>query len=163
MTSAGPLEGVRIIEMDAIGPVPLCGMILSGLGAEVVRITRPGGQAAYDDLGEAVVLRGRSTIELNMKDKGDVETLLGLVAKADALIEGMRPGVMERLGIGPAECLARNPGLVYGRGTGWGQTGPLARTAGHDINYIAMTGALHAIAQKDQIPTVPLNLAERTS
>jgi len=158
MTSAGPLEGVRIIEMDAIGPVPLCGMILSGLGAEVVRITRPGGQAAYDDLGEAVVLRGRSTIELNMKDKGDVETLLGLVAKADALIEGMRPGVMERLGIGPAECLARNPGLVYGRGTGWGQTGPLARTAGHDINYIAMTGALHAIAQKDQIPTVPLNL-----
>lgn len=155
---SGPLGGVRIIEMDAIGPAPLCGMILSGLGADVLRIARPGGQAAYDDLGEAVVLRGRRTLELNLKDGRDVATLLTLVERADGLIEGMRPGVMERLGIGPADCLARNQRLVYGRSTGWGQTGSLARTAGHDINYIALTGALHAIAQKDQVPTIPLNL-----
>lgn len=158
MNGAGPLDGIRIIEMDAIGPVPLCGMILSGLGAEVVRIARPGGQAAYDDLGEAVVLRGRRTVELNMKDSTDRERLLALVERADALIEGMRPGVMERLGIGPAECHARNSRLVYGRATGWGQSGPLSQTAGHDINYIALTGALHAIAQKGAVPTVPLNL-----
>lgn len=154
----GPLRGVRLIEMDAIGPVPLCGMILSGLGADVVRITRPGGQAAYDDLGEAVLHRGRRTVELDMKRDAGRDAFLALVENADALVEGMRPGVMERLGIGPDACLARNPRLVYGRATGWGQDGPLSRTAGHDINYIAMTGALHAIAQKDSPPTVPLNL-----
>ena len=158
MSGAGPLDGVRIIEMDAIGPVPLCGMILSGLGAEIVRIARPGGHAAFEDLGEAVVLRGRRAVELNLKDSDDLENLLSLVEHSDALIEGLRPGVMERLGIGPAECLMRNPRLVYGRSTGWGQTGPLARTAGHDINYIALTGALHAIAQKGGVPTVPLNI-----
>ena len=158
MMNNGPLHGVRLIEMDAIGPVPLCGMILSGMGADVVRITRPGGQAAYDDLGEAVLHRGRRTVALNLKDEGDREALLRLVAQADGLVEGMRPGVMERLGIGPEPCLARNPRLVYGRATGWGQHGPLAQRAGHDINYIAMTGALHAIAQAGQAPTVPLNL-----
>lgn len=158
MELSGPLNGVRLIEMDAIGPVPLCGMILSGLGADIVRVARPAGQAAYDDLGEAVVHRGRRTVELNLKEETGREAFFALVEQADGLMEGMRPGVMERLGMGPDDCLARNPRFVYGRATGWGQTGPLAQTAGHDINYIAMTGALHAIAQKDQLPTVPLNL-----
>ncbi len=144
--------------MDAIGPVPLCGMILSGLGAEIIRITRPGGQQAYDDVGEAVVLRGRSNLQLDLKSEADRAVLLELVERADGLMEGARPGVMERFGLGPDECLARNPGLVYSRMTGWGQQGPMRLTAGHDINYIAMTGALHAIAQEGQLSTVPLNL-----
>ncbi len=155
---AGPLSGIRLIEMDAIGPVPLCGMILSGLGAEIVRISRPGGQQAWSDVGEAVLLRGRTKVSLNLKDEADRAMLLDLVEQADGLIEGARPGVMERLGLGPEVCLARNPRLVYGRATGWGQEGPLRLTAGHDINYIAMTGALHAIAQPGFPPTVPLNL-----
>jgi len=155
---AGPLSGIRLIEMDAIGPVPLCGMILSGLGAEIVRIGRPGGQQAWSDVGEAVLLRGRRNVSLNLKSEADRATLLDLVERADGLIEGARPGVMERLGLGPDVCLARNPRLVYGRATGWGQQGPLRLTAGHDINYIAMTGALHAIAQEGMPPTVPLNL-----
>lgn len=154
----GPLDGVRLIEMDAIGPVPLCGMILSGLGADIVRIARPGGQAAYSDVGEAVLLRGRTTIELDLKAAGDRALLLDLVGRADALIEGSRPGVMEKLGLGPDQCLARNPRLVYGRVTGWGQDGPLRRQAGHDINYIAMVGALHALGEAGQVPPVPLNL-----
>jgi len=158
MTVSGPLHGIRIIELDAIGPVPLCGMILSGLGAEVIHVTRPGGHTAFDDLGEGVVLRGRRTLELNLKNAADRETLLKLVGRADALIEGMRPGVTERLGIGPDDCFARNPKLVYGRGTGWGQDGPRSQLAGHDINYIAMTGALHAIAQQGREPTIPLNI-----
>ncbi len=156
--TAGPLSGIRLIEMDAIGPLPLCGMILSGLGAEIVRIGRPGGQAAWSDVGEAVLLRGRTNITLDLKSAGDRELLLQLVERADGLMEGARPGVMERLGLGPDECLARNPRLVYGRVTGWGQDGPLRLKAGHDINYIALTGALHAIAQDGQVPTVPLNL-----
>lgn len=155
---AGPLSGIRLIEMDAIGPVPLCSMILSGLGAEIIRIARPGGQAAWSDVGEAVLLRGRTCVKLDLKSETDREVLLQLVERADGLMEGARPGVMERLGLGPDECLARNPRLVYGRVTGWGQDGPLRLTAGHDINYIAMTGALHAIAQQGQMPTVPLNL-----
>lgn len=154
----GPLSGIRLIEMDAIGPVPLCGMILSGLGAEIVRICRPGGQQAWSDVGDAVLLRGRTNVSLNLKSEADRALLLDLVERADGIIEGARPGVMERLGLGPDECLARNPRLVYGRATGWGQQGPLRLTAGHDINYIAMTGALHAIAQAGQPPTVPLNL-----
>ncbi len=155
---AGPLSGIRLIEMDAIGPVPLCGMILSGLGAEIVRVCRPGGQQAWSDVGEAVLLRGRRNVSLNLKSEADRATLLDLVEHADGIIEGARPGVMERLGLGPDVCLARNPRLVYGRATGWGQQGPLSLTAGHDINYIAMTGALHAIAQAGLPPTVPLNL-----
>lgn len=155
---SGPLTGIRLIEMDAIGPVPLCGMILSGLGAEIIRIVRPGGQSAWSDVGEAVLLRGRMNVTLDLKSDTDCNTLLKLVEHADGLIEGGRPGVMERLGLGPDECLARNPRLVYGRVTGWGQEGPLRLMAGHDLNYIAMTGALHAIAQKGQAPTVPLNL-----
>ena len=156
--SSGPLSGIRLIEMDAIGPVPLCGMILSGLGAEIVRIGRPGGQMAWSDVGESVLLRGRRNVSLNLKDEADRAMLLDLVRHADGIIEGARPGVMERLGLGPDVCLARNPRLVYGRATGWGQEGPLRLTAGHDINYIAMTGALHAIAQPGLPPTVPLNL-----
>lgn len=157
MTS-GPLTGIRLIEMDAIGPAPLCGMILSGLGAEIVRIGRPGGHAAWGDVGEAVLLRGRRNLVLDLKSESDREALLKLVEGADGLFEGARPGVMERLGLGPEDCLARNPRLVYGRVTGWGQVGPLRLLAGHDINYIAMTGALHAIAQEGRAPTVPLNL-----
>jgi len=154
----GPLAGIRIVEMDAIGPVPLCGMILSGLGAEIVRVTRPGGHSAWGDIGDAVVLRGRTQVGLDLKSEEGKAALLDLVASADGLIEGARPGVMERLGLGPADCLARNPRLVYGRMTGWGQHGSLSKAAGHDINYIAMTGALHAIGKKGEPPTVPLNL-----
>jgi alpha-methylacyl-CoA racemase len=157
MTS-GPLKGMRLIEMDAIGPAPLCGMILSGLGADIVRIGRPGGQSAWGDVGESVLLRGRKNVVLDLKSENDREALLKLVESADGLMEGARPGVMERLGLGPEACLARNPRLVYGRVTGWGQEGPLRLLAGHDINYIAMTGALHAIAQEGRTPTVPLNL-----
>lgn len=154
----GPLDGVRLIEMEAIGPVPLCGMLLSGLGAEIVRITRPAGNAAWSDLGEAVLLRGRTVVPLDLKSDAGKEGVLQLVAEADGLIEGARPGVMERLGLGPDDCLARNPKLVYGRMTGWGQDGEFSRMAGHDINYIAMTGALHAFGDKDRPPTAPLNL-----
>lgn len=156
--NSGPLNGIRLIELDAIGPVPLCGMILSGLGADVIRIARDGGQVAWSDVGTAVLLRGRRTITLNLKSAPDRDRLLALIGHADGLLEGARPGVMERLGLGPDECLRANPRLVYGRMTGWGQDGPLRLTAGHDINYIAMTGALHAIGQAGQVPTVPLNL-----
>ncbi len=154
----GPLDGIRLIELDAIGPVPLCGMILSGLGADIIRICRHGGQAAWSDVGEAVLLRGRRNVTLDLKSAADREKLLVLIEAADGLMEGGRPGVMERLGLGPDECLQRNPRLVYGRMTGWGQQGPMRLMAGHDINYIAMTGALHAIGQAGQVPTVPLNL-----
>lgn len=153
----GPLAGVRLIEMDAIGPVPLAGMILSGLGADIVRIARAG-SGVWADVGGAVLHRGRDQVVLDLKRDGDRQRLLDLVARADGLIEGARPGVMERLGVGPEVCLARNPRLVFARVTGWGQEGPLARTAGHDINYIAMTGALHAIGAEGAPPTVPLNL-----
>lgn len=156
--SAGPLRGIRLIEMDAIGPVPLCGMILSGLGADIIRIGRPGGQQAWSDVGASVLLRGRTNVLLDLKSQTDRAALLELVSIADGLIEGARPGVMERLGLGPVDCFAHNPRLVYGRATGWGQDGPLNLTAGHDINYIAMTGALHAIATAGLPPTVPLNL-----
>ena len=158
MNANGPLRGVRLIEMDAIGPVPLAGMILSGMGAEVLRIGRPSGQHFLDGLVGTVLHRGRSSLTLDLKSAEGRDTVLALVERADGLMEGARPGVMERLGLGPDECAARNPRLVYGRMTGWGQDGPLAQVAGHDINYIAMTGALHAIGQKGQGPTVPLNL-----
>ena len=156
MTSNGPLTGIRLIEMDAIGPVPLAGMILSGLGAEIVRIARPTKGAI--DSGEAVLFRGRTHVTLDLKNPADRDRLLDLVALSDGIMEGSRPGVMERLGLGPDDCLARNPRFVYGRVTGWGQDGPLAQTAGHDINYIALTGALHAMGDKGGRPAVPLNL-----
>ncbi len=157
---SGPLAGFRIVEIDAIGPIPLAAMLLADLGADIVRIARaPGaGAGAWDDVGGDVLHRSRDVAYLNLKDPGDREQLLQLVEHADALIEGFRPGVMERLGIGPDVCLARNPRLVFGRMTGWGQSGPLALRAGHDINYLAITGALHAMGDGETPPPVPLNL-----
>lgn len=151
----GPLHGFRIIEMSSIGPVPFCGMLLSDMGADVVRIDRAGTPAAHSD---NPVNRGRRSIALDLKQDHDRQLLLSLIDKADALIEGYRPGVMERLQLGPSSCLARNPRLVYGRMTGWGQNGPLSAAAGHDLNYIALTGALHAMAGKNGHPHPPLNL-----
>lgn len=153
---SGPLAGLRIIEFAAIGPVPFCGMLLSDMGADVIRIDRPGdgrpGNKA-DILG-----RGRRSIGLNLKEAEDARLAKELIAKADGLIEGFRPGVMERLGLGPEKMLALNPALVYGRMTGWGQTGPLKDAAGHDLNYIALTGALHAMGRAGEPPNPPLNL-----
>ena len=153
--ASGPLNGVRIVEFAGIGPGPFCGMLLSDLGADVVRIDRPGegGGSKYDVTG-----RGRRSIALNLKDPDDVETALKLMEKADGLIEGFRPGVMERLGLGPDVALERNPKLVYGRMTGWGQYGSLSHSAGHDLNYIALTGALHAMGREGEPPAPPLNL-----
>ena len=151
----GPLKGVKIVEFAGIGPGPFCGMLLSDLGADVIRIDRPGTRPS---VAADVTGRGRRSIALNLKDEADVETALKLIAKADGLIEGFRPGVMERNGLGPDTALARNPKLVYGRMTGWGQTGTLAHAAGHDLNYIALTGALHAMGRKGEPPAPPLNL-----
>ncbi|ODT88072.1 CaiB/BaiF CoA-transferase family protein [Phenylobacterium sp. SCN 70-31] len=150
----GPLSGLKIVEFAGIGPGPFCGMLLSDLGADVVRIDRKGqGRGAPSD----VTSRGRRSVALDLKTPEAVETCLKLMERADAIIEGFRPGVMERLGLGPDLALKRNPNLVYGRMTGWGQTGPYAQAAGHDMNYIAITGALHAIGTQDK-PVPPLNL-----
>jgi alpha-methylacyl-CoA racemase len=151
----GPLAGYRIIELAGIGPGPFCGMMLSDMGAEVIRVDRPGAGAGRV---KDVLARNRRSIALDLKKAEGVETVLRLVATADALFEGFRPGVTERLGLGPEVCLGRNPKLVYGRMTGWGQDGPLAHAAGHDINYIALTGALHAIGRPGERPVPPLNL-----
>ncbi len=152
----GPLSGVKIVEFAGIGPAPFCGMLLSDLGADVVRIDRAGRDRPGNptDIGS----RGRRSIALNLKDPTDVETALQLINKADGLIEGFRPGVMERNGLGPDVVLARNPKLVYGRMTGWGQHGALSHAAGHDLNYIAITGGLHAMGDGDGRPRPPLNL-----
>jgi alpha-methylacyl-CoA racemase len=152
----GPLEGVTVLEVGGIGPVPFCGMLLADMGARVIRIDRPG--TRKDAGGFGVLDRGRDRIELNLKHAEHVAQVLALLEGASALIEGFRPGVMERLGLGPEECFARNPALVYGRMTGWGQEGPLAQAAGHDINYIAIAGVLHAIGSADGLPVPPLNL-----
>ena len=149
----GPLSGIKIIEMTGIGPGPYCAMLLSDMGAEVLRIDRKGGGGGIPGDPHS---RGRRSLALDLKKPEAVETVLRLVEKADALQEGYRPGVMERLGLGPDVCLSRNEALVYGRMTGWGQYGPLAQAAGHDINYISLTGALAGIG-KDK-PTPPLNL-----
>jgi alpha-methylacyl-CoA racemase len=151
--ASGPLKGLKVVEFAGIGPAPMCGMLLSDLGADVVRIDRPG--AAHDRF--TVEARGRRSVQLDLKSREGRDGALRLLQVADALIEGFRPGVMERLGLGPEPVLAANPRLVYGRVTGWGQTGPYAQAAGHDINYIALTGALHAIGPKDR-PAIPLNL-----
>jgi alpha-methylacyl-CoA racemase len=148
----GPLTGLKIIEFAGIGPGPFCGMLLSDLGADVVRIDRKGGPDPRQ-----VYERGRRSVALNLKSPDAVEVCLKLIERADGLFEGFRPGVMERLGLGPDVALKRNPKLVYGRMTGWGQSGPLAHAAGHDINYIALSGALHAIGPAEK-PTPPLNL-----
>lgn len=154
----GPLSGVKVVEMAGIGPSAFCGMLLSDMGAEVIRVDRKG--ALRDPLQPDVdpMARGRRSIAIDLKTPEGVETCLKLVETADMLQEGFRPGVMERLGLGPDICLQRNPKLVYGRMTGWGQEGPLANAAGHDINYIALTGALHAIGPRGGKPTPPLAL-----
>jgi alpha-methylacyl-CoA racemase len=155
-----PLTGVRVLELAAIGPVPLAGMLLADLGADVVRIDRVtrGELDVIPDGAADPVLRGRRIVRADLTDQAARDRVLRLVEHADVLIEGMRPGVAERLGVGPDRCCAANPGLVYGRMTGWGQNGPDATTAGHDINYLAVTGALHAIGRRDEPPPVPLNL-----
>jgi alpha-methylacyl-CoA racemase len=156
----GPLAGFRIIEMAGIGPAPMCAMLLADLGATVLRIDRqqPSGLGLPGEERFNIMNRSRHAIAVDLKRPEGVALLLRLVGAADALIEGFRPGVMERLGLGPEPCLARNPKLVYGRMTGWGQTGPLAEAAGHDLNYIALAGVLHSIGRAGQPPTPPLNL-----
>ncbi len=154
---SGPLSGVRVVELAGIGPAPFAGMMLSDMGADVVRVDRA--QSAGDGARPPdMTARGRRSLALDLKHPDGRATLLRLVASADALIEGFRPGVTERLGIGPAECAAVNPRLVYGRMTGWGQDGPLAPYAGHDIDYIALSGALHATGRLPDRPVPPLNL-----
>ncbi|GAA3383373.1 CaiB/BaiF CoA transferase family protein [Cryptosporangium minutisporangium] len=154
---AGPLDGVRVIELAGQGPGPYACMLLAGLGADVIRVDRL--SAARPTHPETDIhARGRRSIALDLKQPRAVEIVLDLIEGADVLIEGYRPGVTERLGLGPAECLRRNPRLVYGRMTGWGQDGPLAQAAGHDINYLALTGALHAVGEQDGSPVPPLNL-----
>jgi len=156
----GPLGGYRVIELAGIGPGPLCAMLLSDMGAEVVRVERiePSGLGLPKAPKFDLLNRGRRSVAIDLRKKEGAETLLRLVKKADALIEGFRPGVTERLGIGPAECFVHNPKLVYGRMTGWGQEGPLAHAAGHDINYISLVGALHSIGRAGEAPVPPLNL-----
>jgi alpha-methylacyl-CoA racemase len=151
----GPLSGVKIVEFAGIGPGPFCGMLLSDMGADVVRIDRKGGGGGSKF---EVGARGRRSVAMDLKKPEAVEACLKLIEEADMLQEGFRPGVMERLGLGPDVCLKRNPKLVYGRMTGWGQYGPLAQAAGHDINYISITGALHGIGRPGEKPVPPLNL-----
>ena len=156
---SGPLTGVRVVELEGIGPAPYCGMLLADMGAEVIRILRPGqGDMAVNLPPESdPTVRGKRTLTLDLKQPQGAAALRALLARCDLLIEGHRPGVMERLGLGPEVCLADNPRLVYGRVTGWGQDGPLALRAGHDINYIALSGGLHAIGT-EATPLPPLNL-----
>lgn len=156
----GPLSGVRIVELGGIGPVAFAGMILAELGADVVRVDRPGHNAYEDaiDPRADIANRGKRSITIDLRQARGREVLLSLAARADALIEGFRPGVAERLGVGPGQCQGVNPRLVYGRMTGWGQSGPLAQTAGHDINYIALTGALYGIGSPGAEPQIPLNI-----
>jgi alpha-methylacyl-CoA racemase len=151
-----PLCGIRILEFAGLGPAPYAGMLLADLGADVVRIERPGGAELFP-AANAPMDRGRRVLTLDLKDAAAVDLCLALAEKADVLIEGFRPGVMERLGLGPDAALARNPRLIYGRITGWGQDGPLARAAGHDLTYIALTGALHALGGGGE-PLPPLNV-----
>jgi alpha-methylacyl-CoA racemase len=156
----GPLAGVKVLEFEAIGPGPFAGMLLADMGADVLLVDRPGATelGLKRERWMDVMLRGRRSVTLDLKSQDAAAAALELVSRADALIEGFRPGVMERLGLGPEVCLARNPKLVYGRMTGWGQDGPLAARAGHDINYIALAGVLHAFGRKGQAPVPPLNL-----
>jgi alpha-methylacyl-CoA racemase len=156
----GPLHGVRIVEMAGIGPGPVAAMLLADMGATIIRVDRkePSGLGLPRPIEFDIALRNRKSIRVDLKDPAGRDLVLDLIAKADALIEGFRPGVLERLGLGPDACLARNPKLVYGRVTGWGQDGPLAHAAGHDINYISVTGVLDAIGRRGQPPTIPLNV-----
>ena len=152
--SPGPLRGLRVVEIAALGSAPFAAMMLADAGAEVLRINRPG--QTTDDAG--ILGRGRTTLSLDLKDPCERDRALDAIDRADVLIEGFRPGVMERLRLGPDTCLGRNPALIYARMTGWGQDGPLADTAGHDLNYLALTGALRSIARQGEVPVPPLNL-----
>jgi alpha-methylacyl-CoA racemase len=158
--ASGPLAGIKVLEVAGIGPGPFCGMMLSDMGAEVIRIDRAdrvrGGDPAKPPAD--ILARGRRSLAIDLKQADGVEVVLRLVEQADVIIEGFRPGVMERLGLGPDVCLERNPRLVFGRMTGWGQDGPMAHAAGHDINYIALAGALEPLGRKGEKPTPPLNL-----
>ena len=159
----GPLAGIRVVEMVGLGPCPFAAMMLADMGAEVIRIDRkasPGAANPFPMLGTKydVMARGRRSLALDLKHSAGRDTLLRLIDKADIVLEGFRPGVMERLGLGPEVCHARNPALVYGRVTGWGQHGPLSQAAGHDINYVALTGMLHAMGRAGEPPAPPLNL-----
>jgi alpha-methylacyl-CoA racemase len=159
----GPLEGIRVVELAGIGPGPFCAMLLADMGAEVVRVDRAANVGLDTDRDGNdprfnLLARGRRNLAVDLKNKAAVDAVLRLIDQADALIEGFRPGVMERLGLGPDVCLPRNPKLVYGRMTGWGQDGPIAHVAGHDINYIALSGALAAIGPAGGPPVPPLNL-----
>ncbi|MEU8312284.1 CaiB/BaiF CoA-transferase family protein [Micromonospora sp. NPDC048169] len=156
---SGPLAGVRVVELAGIGPGPFAAMLLADLGADVVRVDRPEpGAFAAGDPGQNLLNRGKRSIVVDLKHPAGAEVVLALAGRAAILIEGWRPGVAERLGVGPQDALARNPALVYGRMTGWGQDGPLARAAGHDIGYIAVAGALHPIGRAGGPPQIPLNL-----
>ena len=152
----GALRGYKVIELAGIGPAPMGGMILADMGAEVIRIERPG--AADPKVAEPISGRNKKSVVLDLKQDAGKAALMALIEQADALIDPYRPGVCEKLGFGPDACFARNPRLVFARMTGWGQTGPLAQAAGHDLNYIAITGALHAIGRRGERPVVPLNL-----
>lgn len=156
----GPLAGIKIVEMGGIGPGPMCALLLADMGAEIIRIDRlqETGLGINTDPKFSLLLRGRRSVAVDSKSKEGQDLILSLLDQADGLIEGFRPGVMERLGLGPDVVAARNPKLVYGRMTGWGQDGPMATAAGHDLNYIALSGALHAIGRKGSAPTPPLNL-----
>ena len=156
----GPLSGIKVVEFEAIGPGPFCGMMLADMGADVLVVDRAGGSelGIRRERWMDVMMRGKRSVTLDLKAPSGAEAAAALTAKADALIEGFRPGVMERLGLGPDSLLARNPKLVYGRMTGWGQDGPLSPRAGHDINYIALGGALHAFGRAGEAPVPPLKL-----
>jgi alpha-methylacyl-CoA racemase len=154
---SAPLTGLRVLEFAGLGPAPYAGMLLADLGADILRIGRAGGAELFP-VADAPVARGRRSLTLDLKDEAAAGLCLRIIEKADVLIEGFRPGVMERLGLGPDTTLARNPKLIYGRMTGWGQDGPLAKTAGHDLTYLALTGALHAIGPPEGPPVPPLNL-----
>ncbi|MFI8592140.1 CaiB/BaiF CoA transferase family protein [Dietzia maris] len=157
--SSGPLHGVRVLEVGGIGPAPFAGMTLAEMGADVIRIDRPGGGPPFPIPPELDLFnRGKRSVALDLKHADGLEALLALVESSDIVIEGHRPGVAERLGFGPDDVLARRPQAVYGRVTGWGQEGPLAQTAGHDVNYAAITGAIHAIGSRDGRPEIPLNI-----
>ena len=154
----GPLAGTKVVELTGLGPAPFCAMMLGDMGADVVRIDRIGGHPSTVDARKNILDRSRRSVGINLKSAAGVDTALRLIEHADALVEGFRPGVMERLGLGPDVCLEKNPSLVYGRVTGWGQFGPLAQSAGHDINYLGLTGALSAIGSLVSGPVPPLNI-----
>ena len=154
----GPLRGVKVVELAGIGPGPHAAMLLADLGADVVRVERPGGAMSAGARETDLLTRGRPSVAMDLKQPDAVDAVLDLVGRADVFLEGMRPGAAERLGLGPEECRARNPRLVYGRMTGWGQDGPLAQTAGHDMNYIGISGSLHGLGQSAERPMFPANL-----